>query len=346
MDDENNSYVITANKLIYEDTSISMSVLSGESEVVSLIGAAKFSCQSDYTVTALSNRTCDSGATELDIFTFKTKALTGPSDYMVVYDTTGTAWAASADLAGAGTQPTGAVWASIPASNKTIVDLTTATTAAQVASLFRTALAGLSGIPITFTTATSSVRATQNVRGVINAPEVHNRNDTGSGSITVAISIPGVDSEVDVANNSFFIPNHGFPNGVGIRVTGTGTLPAPLVINTTYYVIVVNANIIKVASTVEDAIAITPIPIDITTEGSSGNVTTFSGATLTATITYRKSNDGVNWVEMQTPTTISGSGKEIIEQNESDFKYFSLLKTLTAGVVTLSSRVVVIGDSI
>ena len=112
----------------------------GDSEVIDLFGdegaAQKFSCQAVYDVSAPSAKTFDSGGAEVDTFTFDTFANTTSGDYMVVYDTAGLAWAAAADKTGSAPAPTGAIWTAIPAGRKVQVDISTATTAADVAALF------------------------------------------------------------------------------------------------------------------------------------------------------------------------------------------------------------------
>ena len=77
------------------------------------------------------------------------------------------------------------------------------------------------------------------------------------------------------------IPSHGLATGTGpIQVTSTGALPSPLVPATSYWVIVIDANTIQVASTYANAInglpnAPMPIPVMLTSTGS-GSVTLVS----------------------------------------------------------------------
>ncbi len=60
-----------------------------------------------------------------------------------------------------------------------------------------------------------------------------------------------------------------FYNAIPIEVSTTGTLPSPLVVSTTYYVILVDATTIKLATT--ESNAIDGIEIDITTNGTPTN---------------------------------------------------------------------------
>ena len=77
--------------------------------------------------------------------------------------------------------------------------------------------------------------------------------------------LPGA---VNISTNAITISNHGFNRTtfpVQISNTGGG-LPAPLVANTTYFAIVVDANTIKLATSEANALANTPV--DITTQGT------------------------------------------------------------------------------
>lgn len=65
---------------------------------------------------------------------------------------------------------------------------------------------------------------------------------------------------------------HNLRNGAAVTVSTTGTLPAPLTINTTYYVIFVSSTTIKLATNIANAQASTAI--DITTTGTGSNSST------------------------------------------------------------------------
>ena len=333
-------------RIVEKDILESVSAAAGgDSEIVDLNFASKFSCQAVYDVQAPSAKTFDSGEAEIDTFTFQAQADTDPGDYLVVYDTEGLAWAAAADITGSDPEPTGAVWVSIPAERKVMVDLSAATTAATVATAFEGALNGITDVPFVAADATADVACTQNLRGVISAPEVHNEDDSGAGSITVVVTDAGVDSEVNIVDNEITIPSHGFPVGFKIQLTTTGTLPAPLLTATDYFVIVVDTNTIKLATSLSNALA--GSAIDITNQGSDGAVNTATGVALAgASVTFRKSNDGTNWIDIQTATSITVDGSVMIEQPNVSYRYFKVVKALTSGVVDLKALTLVIGDSI
>lgn len=58
---------------------------------------------------------------------------------------------------------------------------------------------------------------------------------------------------VDTVGHTFTAPNHGLTNGDGaVQITSTGTIPAPLLALTDYWVIVVDANTLQIAATFEN----------------------------------------------------------------------------------------------
>ena len=74
-------------------------------------------------------------------------------------------------------------------------------------------------------------------------------------------------TDVDVANDKIGSVDHKFNrSGFPVRFTTAGTLPAPLVINTTYYVIVVDYTTLRFATSRANAIAGTYITL--TTQGT------------------------------------------------------------------------------
>lgn len=330
---------IFANMAAYEE---------GDSEVIDLFkygGADKFSAQAVYDVIAA--KTFDSGGAEIDTGTFQAKADTDPGDYIVIYDTAGNAWAIAADITGSDPEPTGDVWVSIPAERKAQVDLSNVLiiTDADVADAFATAFEALTDVPFSAVASTADVVFTQDIYGVVNAPEVHNEDDSGDGSIAVVVTDAGVASEVDVENSTVTIPNHGFVTGLKGQLTDTGTMPAPLMNGTDYFVIVVDENTIQFAETLEDALDGTFIVLE--DQGSDENVSTFTPTALTgASVTFQKSNDGVNWEDIQAATSITTDGSVLLTQPNVSYRYFKAVKAFTTGGFGLACNILVIGDAI
>lgn len=97
----------------------------------------------------------------------------------------------------------------------------------------------------------------------------------------------GVDSNVDATADTFTLTGHIFNTGLKIALTSSGTLPTGLSA-TDYYVIVVDANTIQLASTLANAEAGTPVLF--TSQGQSGSTITFTPGNLAGTIKVQGSN--------------------------------------------------------
>lgn len=114
---------------------------------------------------------------------------------------------------------------------------------------------------------------------------------------------------VDAAANTLTVPNHGLKNGDGpFQFSSTLTLPTPLEINTDYWLIVVDANTLKLAATFEDTGGQMPLgagnpvtPIDLTTAGTGTISADSTVDTLRAgeEVIQTASGHRVMWVHME-----------------------------------------------
>lgn len=77
--------------------------------------------------------------------------------------------------------------------------------------------------------------------------------------------------DVDTGADTVTIVDHGFTNGtpVDLLEETVGTLPAPLAIATTYFLIVVDADTLQFAANIGDADATPAVPIGLTTTGTA-----------------------------------------------------------------------------
>jgi len=73
-------------------------------------------------------------------------------------------------------------------------------------------------------------------------------------------------TEVNVAGNNFSGGNEGMQTGDKVQISTSGSLPAPLLVVTNYYVIKLARGLIQLAATLSDAK--NHIPIDLTTQGT------------------------------------------------------------------------------
>jgi hypothetical protein len=103
--------------------------------------------------------------------------------------------------------------------------------------------------------------------------------NTWGGIKDIAVSAKTF-TTISVANQ-IPITAHGFTTGMALTFTTSGTLPTGLALLTTYYVIVVTANIISVGSSYTNALNGTAVPITIST-GSGTHTATPSSSSVTA----------------------------------------------------------------
>lgn len=141
-------------------------------------------------------------------------------------------------------------------------------------------------------------------------------------------------ADVNVAANTITLTAHGYVTGLKIDLAGTN-LPAGLAAQA-YWAIVVDANTIKVATSLANALAGTAV--DITTQGTSADSTFTATALGNSTIACYASNDGTNWVALTSQTTtISASGSSLFRLGEPDYRYLQIRFTApVAGALTLS----------
>ena len=86
----------------------------------------------------------------------------------------------------------------------------------------------------------------------------------------VSAAIVVASGSISTVTDAFTSAAHGYYTGLKLRATTSGALPTPLALATDYYVIVVDVNTIKLATSLANALAGTAI--DITNVGS-GNQT-------------------------------------------------------------------------
>lgn len=79
-------------------------------------------------------------------------------------------------------------------------------------------------------------------------------------------------TDISIADNTFTKTAHGYITGLKVQVSTDGTLPAPLVVSTDYFVIKITVNTFKLATSLANSLV--PTPIDITTQGTGSHTTT------------------------------------------------------------------------
>jgi hypothetical protein len=238
-------------------------------------------------------KTAITGRAATQTATYAAKSATTAGDHIVLTDTNGALWGFALDVAGTDPEPTSAIWASIPAGRKVNIDISGATLGAQVAALVETAVDALTGFTaLVVTTVTSDAIAFAHVyRKPVAAMQTFNADGSAAGSTTVAESVLGLQTTVNVTDNTVSIPAHGFQTGKAIALAiGGGSLPAGLSA-TTYYLIATSADLVKFATSLANAEAGTAV--DITDYGTAAN---------TMTLTPSISGSGIFKSEVSTGT--------------------------------------------
>lgn len=285
------------------------------------------------------NKTFDNGTSEVSTLTFPAVADSTGGDYFVVYDTAGLGWAAALNKSGADPAPTGAVWTAIAAGRKVNVDISGGTDAASVAALVETAFDALVGNPFVTddSAANGTMLVTCTLHGNTTNVERHNANDSGNGSMGVSTTTPGTATEVDTADNEVTIPAHGYVTGVAVTLTSTGTLPAGLATATTYYLIVVDENTVKFASSLVNALAGTAI--DITNEGSSAGVNTLVVTALAGDIVLQGALDLAGpWFDLAPAQALGSETEFLFALTNPGTRYVAIYGDLDSGVVSIAQR--------
>jgi hypothetical protein len=128
-------------------------------------------------------------------------------------------------------------------------------------------------------------------------------------------------------------------HGLKGQVSTDDTLPAGLAALTDYFVILVDANTIKLATSLVNANAGTAV--DITDAGASGATHTFTATALAgSSIKIQEVNYlGDTWQDVaNSSTNITATGQHIKTLSGFDSRYFRLAFAITTGQVALNVR--------
>lgn len=140
-----------------------------------------------------------------------------------------------------------------------------------------------------------------------------------------------VAANVTPAADTITITAHGFLTGLKVALTGTN-LPGGLSA-TNYWVIVVDANTIKLATSLVNANAGTAV--DITTAGTTADAA-LTPASLSFAFKLQAGNDGSNWVDIPgTNLTITAAGTSMFNIDPIDYNYINIVTTATSGALTI-----------
>lgn len=145
----------------------------------------------------------------------------------------------------------------------------------------------------------------------------------------------------DNATEIFTATAHGFSLGLKIQVATTGVLPVGLSAVTDYFVIPIDANTFKLATSLVNANAGTNL--SITTDGT-GTQTATPVALAGATYKIQGSLDGTNWADLNSPVSITGTSVFLFQAVDPIYLYARAVYAITAGSLTIDQITSVVGE--
>ena len=256
----------------------------------------------------------------------------------------------------ASTAPSGPIWTA--ATYKGLADISSDTTAANVAARAETALNALTGLTAAITTNDGAANGTMTLTQILFGPTVNpipkNAAEAGAGSIAGVETTAGVDSNVNLTDDELTLGAHGFYTGLKIRFTTTGTLPTGISPATDYFAILIDTDIIQIATSYANAIAGTEI--DITGEGTGAHTAVVQDA-LAGTFKLQACNNpftnNVNmtadplatWVDVTgSSIAVTAAGSQFWNVSDAYYSAFRLVWTSTTGIGTVTSHILAKGD--
>lgn len=328
-------------------------VTTSNSTPVDVSRAKLLSLQAVVDVNTPSAKAFAAGTADVRTLTFEAAADVVDREYFIVYDQAGLGWAIYFDKTGSSVAPTGALYTAIPAGRKAKADISAATDAASVAAIVETAIDALTGFTAAIVTddtaADGTMLFTQTQHGTVSAPVSKLYDDSNVGGVTSVNTTPGVASDVNITSNAISETAHGYTTGLKGQLTSTSTLPAGVTTATDYFLIVVDADSYKFASSLANAQAGTAI--DLTNQGTSASTHTFTPTSLAgASITLQKSNDydpvtaTGTWDAVEAATAITADGDIWISDIDPEYRWVRHQYTLTAGRLSASTRLIVKQD--
>lgn len=162
-----------------------------------------------------------------------------------------------------------------------------------------------------------------------------------------AVIVPS--SAITFADDTFHSVAHGFTTGLKVRIATDDTLPTPLAGGTDYYVIVVDADNFKLASSLANALAGTPINLS---DDGTGNQTVTPSSIAGGTIKLQQSDVAVpgssptstDWADIGSATNITVDATVYLEKDRPTSYWIRVVVSLTAGRLSSTFYQLVKGD--
>lgn len=146
-----------------------------------------------------------------------------------------------------------------------------------------------------------------------------------------------VDADVSVTNNTITRTAHGMRTGLKVAASTDGTLPGGLSA-TNYWIIVVDTNTVKLASSAANAVAGTAV--DITSAAGGGTHTLTPAALSSTSVKVQGSNDNSNWVDISGATAnITATGSVLVNVADIGYRWIRPYFTVTTGQISVNTYV-------
>lgn len=160
-----------------------------------------------------------------------------------------------------------------------------------------------------------------------------NFTDKGTGDHTVTrFSVADDVEDVSILAEQINLPAHGFVSELIIQMTTGTTLPTPLLVATNYWVIVDDANTIRLASSLANARAGTAI--NLTDGGTGTHTATATAISVTLTVQYANTRDPVeaDWTDSALNIVMTGSPLVgTLEDTDVGFRHIRLRTVVGTG---------------
>jgi len=154
-----------------------------------------------------------------------------------------------------------------------------------------------------------------------------------------AVEVPSADITFATANWESVA--HGLSDGLKVRLTTSGALPDPLQTATDYFVIVVDADNFKLASSLANALAGTAVTL---IDAGTGDQTVTPTALAGGTIKLQQANDKDNPVDLGSATNITADVTLLLEKDRPTTKWIRVEIALTAGHISADLQILGKGD--
>lgn len=163
--------------------------------------------------------------------------------------------------------------------------------------------------------------------------------------VEATVSTPSAKTFTAAASDIITIASHGFKTGLKGQVSTSGVLPAGLAAATDYFVIVVSANTIKLASSLNNANAGTAV--DITDAGTGTHTftaTALAGASVKLQATV--DSDSETWIDLSgiSQNITTTANYLLLEKVDPMYRKVRAVFTMTAGQLDVAVKYLLKGE--